>query len=900
MALASGTRLGPYEITAQIGVGGMGEVYRATDTTLNRQVAVKVLPESLASDAERAARFEREAKTLASLNHPNIAAIYGFEKSSGVHALVMELVEGPTLADRIAQGAIPVDEALPIAKQIAEALEAAHEQGIIHRDLKPANVKLRPDGVVKVLDFGLAKALEPTGAMSPGMSQAPTITTPAMTQAGMILGTAAYMSPEQAKGRTVDKRSDVWAFGAVLYEMLAGKRAFGGDDISDTLANVLKMEPDWEGLSPEVPSRVRQVIRACLQKNTKQRIGDVQDVRLALEGAFETGGAQALGSVAMPQPAVWRRALPVAVALVVGGLTVWGMMRSASPQPALVERFVVTTPTAELITESQVQQPIAISPDGTRIVYLTRPEGTNQIYVRPVDQLEGYSLISSPAAVHHPTFSPDGAWVLFVNEAEDTWKKVSILGGPPLTLFPNPGSARGASWGPDDTIIFSQFGTGLFRGPAGGGESTVLTTPDAERGEISHAWPEVLPGGEAVLFTVVHGPGAENMELAVLDLATMEQKILLPGGTHAQYAATGHLVYGADDTLLAVPFALDRLEVTGDPVPLLEGVTMSEASGAVEFSLSANGSLLYVAGDPSAASRTLVWVDRQGREEPLAAPPRRYLYPRLSPDGTRVALDVRDQELDVWIWDLARETLTRLTFDPGQDQYPVWTPDGTQVVFSSTADGEPSLYWKAADGTGTVERLTEGGRARAGYSLSPDGESLVFREAQPDGALDLRVLSLAGDRGVETLLDTEFTEANGEISRDGRWIAYESNQSGRVEVYVRPFPDVDGGGQWQISTGGGTQPLWASNGRELLYRRGAALMTVPVQTEPSFTPGAPEVMFEGDYLLGRAGRTYDVSPDGLRFLMIKEGGGAEDASEGASLILVQNWFEELRRLVPTN
>ena len=788
MALTPGTRLGPYEIVSALGAGGMGEVYKARDTRLDRTVAIKVLPEHVASDPELKQRFEREAKTISSLNHPHICTLYDVGNQDGVDFLVME-----------------------------------------------------------------------------------------------------------------DKRSDVWAFGAVLYEMLTGRRAFDAEDVAQTLARVLEREPDWMALPATTPPTVTAVLRRCLQKDRKQRARDIGDVSLALEGAFEMGalhGAEA----AAPQPAAWLRPAPVALlTAVVIGLAVWGVTRP-TPQPAApIERFVVTTPTAELNAQSQRQQSITISPDGTRIVYLTGAVGNNQLYVRPVGQLEGYSLFSAPTVIDHPTVSPDGAWVLFADAADDTWKKVSVLGGPPLTLFPNPGAPRGVSFGPDDTIIFAQFGTGLFRGPAGGGEPTVLTTPDAERGEIGHSWPEVLPGGEAVLFTVVHGAGAENMELAVLDLATMEQQILLPGGTHAQYAATGHLVYGADDTLLAVPFDLDRLEVTGDPVPLLDGVTITQGSGAVEFRLSANGSLLYVTGDPSAASRTLVWVDRQGREEPLAAPPRRYLYPRLSPDGTRVALDVRDQELDIWIWDLTRGgPLTRFTFDAAQDQYPVWTPDATRVVFSSQADGEPSLYWKAADGTGTVERLSESGTARAGYSFSPDGESLVFREARPDGGRDLRVLSLAGDRGVETLLGTEFSEGNGEISRDGRWIAYESNQSGQMEVYVRPFPDVDGGGQWQISTGGGTQPLWASDGRELFYRHGGEVMAVSVQTEPSFTPGTPEVMFEGDYVLGAAGRNYDVSPDGLLFLMIKEGGGAEDTSAPSQIILVKNWFEELRRLVPTD
>ena len=894
MALQSGTRLGPYEITAQIGVGGMGEVYRATDTKLKREVAVKVLPSHVAADPERLARFQREAEVLASLNHPDIAAIYGLEEAESTKALVMELVEGPTLEDRIAQGAIPVDEALPIAKQIAEALEAAHEQGIIHRDLKPANVKLRPDGVVKVLDFGLAKALEPTSAMSPGMSQAPTITTPAMTQAGMILGTAAYMSPEQAKGRAVDKRSDVWAFGAVLYEMLTGKRAFAGGDVSEVLASVLAREPDWallpDGMSPVLGTYVRR----CLHKDPKQRVHDIADVRLALEGAFETGVPQTAEAAVVVQRAAWRRAVvpvtAVIISAIVTGAAVWLAMR---PAPPPLVRMEVTTSGDATLRMNGNDRDFSVTPDGSRIVY----RGENRLLVRALDQLEPTAL-TGLGAPRGPFVSPDGQWVGFFDV--DVLKKVAITGGPQVTVTRWDGGPRGATWGEDDTIIYASntLDTGLRRVSAAGGDPTVLTTPDAERGEVGHRWPQFLPGGEAVLFTVVHGGGAENMELAVLDLTTMEQKVLLSGGSHAQYAATGHLVYGADGTLRAVPFDLEQLELTGDPVPLLEGV-MTVPSGAVEFSLSANGSLVYVVGDARrAVSRSLVWVDRQGREEPLVAPPRLYFYPRLSPDGTRVALDVRDQEQDIWIWNLARGgPLTRLTFDPGQDQYPVWTPDGTRVAFTSRADGPSNLYWKAADGTGTVDRLTEGSNAQFGHSFSPDGESLVLREDTSGAGMDLSVLSLAGDRGVETLLASEFEELNGELSPDGRWMAYQSNQSGREEVFVRPFPNVEDG-QWQISNSGGTEPLWASNGRELFYRRGAALMTVPVQTEPSFTPATPVVLFEGDYVTAR-GRGYDVAPDGQRFLMIKQG-GSDDASAPQNLILVLNWFEELRRLVPTD
>ena len=586
-------------------------------------------------------------------------------------------------------------------------------------------------------------------------------------------------------------------------------------------------------------------------------------------------------------------------ALVVGsivtGAAVW---LSTRPAPPPWVRTEVTTSGDAVLSLNGGDRKIAITPDGSRIVY----RGQNQLLVRALDQLEPTALAGLSAA-RGPFVSPDGQWVGFFDTL--SLKKVAITGGPPVTLATVGGAPRGATWGEDGTIIYATAGaTSLQRVSAAGGDPTVLTTLDTERGELGHYWPKVLPGGEAVLFTVVHGAGSENMELAVLDLATMEQKVLLPGGSDAQYAATGHLVYGADGTVWAVPFDLDRLEVTGDRVPVLEGVIIDD-TGAVEVSLSANGTLLYAAVDSPSTSRMPVWVDRQGQEEPVPVPPRAYTHPRLSPDGRYVALglDLRNRENGIGIWDLRLNRGRRFIADPAdpyEHTYPVWTPDSSRIVFSSTVNGRTNLYWRAADGTDAVDRLTESANIQFGYSFSPDGEALVFREDQRATGSDLRVLSLAGDRGVETLLATEFHERNAELSPDGRWMVYESNQSGWFEVYVRPFPNVDDG-LWQISTGGGAQPLWARNGRELFYRRGGAVMTVAVQTDPSFTPGTPEVLFEGNYLEGilGAGRNYDVAPDGQRFLMITAGGGAEGTSAAASLIVVQNWFERLRRIMPT-
>ncbi len=894
MALTPSTRLGPYEITAQIGVGGMGEVYRATDTTLNRQVAVKVLPESLASDAERIARFEREAKTLASLNHTNIAQIYGFEKSSGVHALVMELVEGPTLADRIAQGAIPVDEALPIAKQIAEALEAAHEQGIIHRDLKPANVKVRSDGTVKVLDFGLAKALEPSSAMSPGMSQAPTITTPAMTQAGMILGTAAYMSPEQARGKTVDKRTDIWAFGCVLYEVVTGQRAFQGDGVSDTLAKVIEREPDFSALPPSTPPALRKVLVRCLEKPLKRRLRDIGDALVELDDAAQPAvvGSPAAVPVTRQLP-FWRPAMPLVATLVVGAavatIAVWMLMR---PDPPTVTRFQVTLAADEAFS-NLTGRVVAISPDSTQVVY----SADGALSLRSLDRLQATPIPGTEGATSS-FFSSDGQWVGFW--AEGQLKRVSVSGGTPLTIG-DVNNLIGVSWGSDDMILYGQGAQGIWRVPGTGG--TPEQVIPVEDGEEAHG-PQLLPGGEWVLFTFrPAGVAWDQSQIVVQSITTGERTMLIDGGRDARYLSTGHLVYGLNNVLLAVPFDVATRQVTGGPVPLVADVQNAGGgvSGAVQFSVSSTGSLVYVTTEGLAnltgvglltASRTLAWVDRQGREEQLGAPVRAYSYPRLSPDGTQVAVDIRDEELDIWVWNIVRETLTRLTFDPGFERFPTWSPDGRRIAFSSQREGtEGDLFWQAADGTGPVERLARSERQVFPTSFSPDATRIVALDAEESGG---RVTS-----GLQPLLQTTFGELNGEISPDGEWIAYQSNESGQYEVYVRPFPGVDGG-RWQVSTDGGTQPLWARSGRELFYRSGAAMMAVAVETSPSFAPGSAELLFQARDALSLGGRAYDVSPDGERFLILKEDASPQDTPTEPYFIVVQNWFEELRRLVPTN
>jgi len=894
MTLSAGTRLGPYQILEPLGAGGMGEVYRARDGKLNRDVAVKVLPEAFVSEHERLARFQREAEVLASLNHPNIAHIYGIEDGGETTGIVLELVEGQTLAERIAEGPLPLDEALELAKQISEALEAAHALGIVHRDLKPANIKITPDGVVKVLDFGLAKALAPGEGPDSDTSLSPTLSQG--TAMGTILGTAAYMSPEQAKGKTVDARTDVWAFGVVLYEMLAGERAFQGEDVSDTLVAVFRDEPDWTKLPSGTPPRVLKAMQVCLEKKAKGRVRDIAAVRLAMEGAFETEGPKATPTSEGP---FWRRAVVPALvgfaSLVVGGLAVW-MLTPSPDRP--VGRFVVSTsPTGPFLGQT-FQMDLAISPDGTRIVYVAGPGHNRQLFVRPVGQLEGALGLGGLPGADTPFFSPDGEWLGFATASDTSWKKVSVLGGPPVTLWDSPSAPRGASWGPDDTIVFAQQanGTGLFRGSAGGGEPEVLTSPDEAAGERNHWWPEVLPGGRAVLFTIVKGTSDQDREIAVLDLESKETAVLIHGGTQPRYAPTGHIVYGAEGALRAVPFDLGRLEVIGNPVPVVDDV-MIKRSGAVNFAISSTGSLVYASGGAGGALvRSLVWVDRQGHEEPVGAVPRSYQEFSLSPDGARIAIRIADTEnQDVWVYDLTRSTSTRLTFDPVTEVFPVWTPDGARVVFGSS---DIPLSWKAADGTGDVEPLGEQTHQYP-QALTPDGRTVVF-EQRGGGDGEIGMLNVDGERTSFLLLEGNFAERNAALSPDGRWLAYQSDESGEWQVYVRPFPDVNAG-RWQVSTDGGQWPVFNPSANELFFRGPSGVMALAFATEPSFTPGALTQLFPWEFV-GAMNRRMAVSPDGERFLLLKAVSLETDDEDrpNPQIILVENWFEELKRLVPVD
>ena len=722
MPLNVGDRLGPYEIIGELGAGGMGIVLRARDTKLDRDVALKVLPEAFTSDPDRLARFEREAKVLASLNHPNIGSIYGLEEADGgkFRALVLELVEGPTLADRIAKGSIPLDEALPIARQIAEALEAAHEAGVIHRDLKPANIKVREDGTVKVLDFGLAKALEGVPGSDP--SQSPTLTA-AATQMGVILGTAAYMAPEQAKGKVADKRADVWAFGVVLYEMLTGRRAFEGGDISEVMAGVITSQPDWDALPTALPPALVTYLRRCLQKDPRERIRDIGDMRLALAGAFDPSARPPVEppvtTVVVPQLPLWQRPAAIAavvlVAIVLGGLIDRALVPPPPTQPT--SRAALSVPPSRPVVQTPFFPDVAISPDGRRIVYQTG----GGLDVRLLDQLESVALRGLEAAVS-PFVSPDGAWIGFAS-GNLLLQRVSSVGGPPVTICTLPAFLLGASWGPDDVIIFGVDALhGLWQVPATGGEPTPLTDPG---GLSAHVFPDVLPAGTGVLFTVSTTPNTTtDDQIAVLDRATGEHRVIIEGGSFPRYAHSGHIVYAIEGVLYAVAFDQETLEVTGDPVPVVENV-VTKSSGAASFDLSDTGALVYVNGTAGWNARQFVWVDQEGRQEVLPLPARPYFDPRVSPDGRRIAVTVvADQGQDVWVYDAVSAAGLRLT-QGFAVRTPIWTPDGSRIIFDSSHESIGDIYSVSADGSGQPEVVLASDAADFPTSVTPDGRMVV-------------------------------------------------------------------------------------------------------------------------------------------------------------------------------
>ena len=888
MTLTAGTNLGSYTIVAPLGAGGMGEVYRARDTKLGREVAIKVLPAEVTESSERLARFWREAQVLASLNHPHIATIHGLEEAEVGPFLVLELVEGEDLAARLKRGPIPVEEARELARQIAEALEEAHEKGIVHRDLKPANIMITLDGNIKVLDFGLAKALARNESATVDLSQSPTLTR--ASAAGVILGTAAYMSPEQASAKTVDKRSDIWSFGIVLWEMLVGGPVFKGESVAHVLAAVLRDAIDFDALPPNTPKALRTVIGRCLERNPRRRLRDIGEARIAIEDARNDDSPETL---ALSRSFRWLPWAVAAVAVVVAGF----MFSSSAPRDQAVTRFTVQLP-----GDLSFGGVIALSPDGRQLVIAA----DSRLYLRGMDELKAMP-IPGTAGGSRPFFSPDGAWLGFFTDTE--LKKVPTAGGPPQTVAAVPvgetGNTSGA-WGSDGHIYFDLQGqTGIFRVAAEGGTPEPVTR--LEEGDGDHTRPVMLPGGDAILFSVIGTDFSwDSARVEVYELSTGERKILLTGGASPRYVDSGHLLYSREGSLLALPFDVERRAVTGQPTTMLEGVQMGSATSIAQFSLAASGTMAFITGGVSSdylsgvTLATLVWVDRDGREEPLSLAPNLYGAPRLSPDGLRVAVAIgapgRDSQ-GISIADLERDTIMRLTY--GADRHPVWTPDGERVVLGSGALA--NVYSTATDGTGELARLTDSQYIQTPYSFSPDGESFVLVEQRPfETGWDLLLHHLAEDR-TEVLLRTPATERNAEISPDGRWIAYESDQTGRLEVYVRSFPDLSAG-RWQVSTDGGMAPIWGRDGRELFYVHQSAIVSVALEMNGTVKASAPEVLFDNpEYVLTRTWnwRAFDLSLDGKRFLMVKRIADSGTALK-PEIRVILNWTEELKRLVPAN
>ena len=889
-----GKTISHYKILEKIAQSGMGEVYLAQGTTLDRKVALKFLPEELEQDPTARKRFLREAKSAAALDHPYICHIHEVGEVEGKSFISMEYVQGITLRERLTEGPLAVRKALETATEIADALEAAHKQKIVHRDLKPSNIMLTPQGHVKVMDFGLAKQVTPIEG------QEQEITT-ALTKQGSTLGTVPYMSPEQVRGQEVDTRSDIFSFGVVLYEMLTGVNPFKGDTSVDTSHAILgETPPPLTRYTEGIPVLLQHTVRKMLAKEADRRFQLIHDVRTDLGELIEESGDSILELATEPSRATsagewWRRALPWSIALamaVMAGVAFWAVR---TPAPQVVKRLVIN-PEANMSLVNDPRGDLAISPDGKRIVYRAdNGEGIRQLYQRSIGELEATPIAATKALLGSIFFSPDGESVAFTSNGKLT--KVSLTGGPPIAVCDVSGSGVNGSWSREGTIVFSPddsgsdvgFRVGLYSVSAAGGEPEILAEPDPDMGENWYRYPQFLPGEQAVIFTIGHESG---FRIAVLTLESREQKILIEGGQDAHYSPTGHLLYEAPgtNTVMAVPFDLARLEVTGNPVAIVEGIRGHSFSLArLDYAFSTDGTLVYIPAGQS-GEQNLFWVDRKGMETLVTEERRAYAAPRISPDGQRLTVGVREGgESNIWIYDLERDSFSRLTFKGERNGTAEWSPDNQWIIFSSSRDGPQNLYRKRADGSGSAERLTTSGTLQMASSWSPDGSVLAFHQARASW-----ILPLDGDREPRRLdIDGRFPQ----FSPDGKWLAYSALERGQYGVYVSPYaePEV----RWSVSgPEGGFHPTWSPDGAEIFYISGGRMMVVPIETEPTFSAGRPTVLFEGSYVVStiiQDYRYYDISPDGQRFLMLKEAG-----TEEAQINVVLNWFEELKRLVPTN
>ena len=908
--LEAGKQLGSYQIVALLGAGGMGEVYRARDRKLDRDVAIKVLPDIFATDPERLARFHREAQLLASLNHPNIGAIHDIQEDRGTRFLVLELLEGETLASRLKRGPLPIDDALEVCKQVAEALDAAHEKGIFHRDLKPANIQLISDGRAKVLDFGLAKMMQPE---TPGESSNSPTMSAAHTGDGIILGTAAYMSPEQARGRGVDKRTDVWALGCVLFEALTARQAFGGETVTDIIASVVKSEPDWSLLPPSTPAAVRALLRQCLRKQPRQRLHDVADARIAIEDALNEAPFREPAAVVSRGRGNWRWTSAAAVVSLLFGIAAGRLFqRPAQITPVVTRLEMAIRPAAELIDSISSVRPsrtaIAISPDGKRVVFsaFATSRGTAsrvpQLYSRALDQSEAQPLSGTEQGTG-PFFSPDGQWIGF--RAGSKIKKVPVFGGPSDTICDVPDNARdwGATWADDGTIYFS-VASGIYKVPSAGGTPMRWTTADTAKGE-RHLLPQALPGAKAILYTVA--PEWEKARVVAHPTDGGAAKTLVEGAADARYVRTGHVLYMRMGTLMAVPFHVRDLKLGGAPVAMLEDLMQAinapntaDETGAGQFAVSDSGTLLYLNGGIYPPIETsLEWLDRKGNAQLVSsAPAKAYIGVRLSPDEKRAAVFTRapvPNSIDVWVYDMTRGVLSRMT-SSGVNVFPVWSPDGKQLIYGATSSaGVRNLHLLNLD-TGRAEPLAPVAEPQSPSSWTPHGNLVAFVQ-QTAKVAQLLTLPMDGDRKPRLFLESRFTLTHPEFSPDGKWIAYSSNESGRSEVYVQPYPGP--GERVTISGEGGNSSLWTANGREIVYNSGGKFLSVAVTSLNPLRTESPQLLFEtkeGDYVNTTPTRGWDATRDAQRFLLLRRQESKDQAVKQIHAVL--NWFEELKRRAP--
>jgi Tol biopolymer transport system component len=895
VTIDKGQTLLHYRIVDKIGEGGMGVVWRAVDTTLDREIAIKVLPAEMATQPDRLARFGREAKLLASLSHPNIAGIHGIHEVDGTPFLAMELVEGQDLQQRLAGGAMSLRQTLEVALQIANAFEAAHESGVIHRDLKPANVKLTDDHKVKVLDFGLAKALSDPTQPGGSPSMSPTLTS-AGTVAGMVLGTPAYMSPEQAKGKDVDRRADIWSFGVVLFEMLCGRRLFQGEGISETLAAVIMKDVDWGSLPADTPPRIRRLLERCLERDPKLRLRDIGDARITIQEVLEGREDPAdVGPTTTRRPA-WVSIVPWAVTAVALAVLAWSWFTAGERQnPSPVMRFTMALAEDQPLDNS-AEPMLAISPDGRRIAYVGNHGDDDVIFLRLSRELESVPLPGTSGA-NAPFFSPDGEWIGF--SAQGKLKKVSVLGGPPATLC-DADAMRGATWGTDGTIVFTATREGgLMRVSDAGGDPEPLTLLEGAGGPqqgLSHRWPQYLPGNHAVIFTANKGSSNfADAEVAAYSFEDDSVKTLVREATFGRFVPPDFLVYARQSTLFAARFDPRKLELVGPAVPVVEGVNGAMSWGSIQMASSENGTLVYLPGGSDLAKSKLTWIDREGNEQPASVHERSFARFDISPAGTHIAVgitNVSNDQDDIWILELERDTLTRLTFDEARDAIPVWSPDGEWITFNSDRDGQGNIYRKRANGTGEVERLTTSEFPQWPNSWSPDGKTLAFGEFIAGSAGNLMFYRPGADPEVELFLGTPFWEWVPQFSPDGRFIAYSSSESGSSEVYVRAS---DGkGAQVKVSTSSSARDAqWAGPG-ELIYRSGDEIMSVRLSVDGDVVkPELPQPLF--DLPMPLWSLRFRVSPDGKRVLATKS---LENTFTRRDPVVVINWIDELEAKVP--